>query len=228
MKKIERFFMRVIIKLIGSHRLMVNLTDNVDRKLLSYKTTGYLHEIGWIKSFQSQAAVDKDNNPLPWITYSCIQFISERLTKNISMYEFGSGNSTSFFSKYVGSLTSVEHDKAWYEKVKKSIPPNVSLSFIDLQYGGEYSLSALKSAKKYNVIFVDGRDRVNCSINSFGALTADGVLVLDDSNRPQYAPALDFYKEKGFRRIDFWGTQPITFYNKRTSVFYRDANCFQI
>jgi len=228
MKKIERMLMRLIIKLVGSNRLIVNLTDNMDRKLMSFKRTGYLDEIGWINSFTSQSAVDKDNNPLPWITYSCIQFIKERLTKEISMYEFGSGNSTSFFSKYVNHLTSVEHDKEWYEKVKKNISSNVKLSFLELHYGGEYSQSALKSQEKYNLIFVDGRDRVNCSVNSFGALSDDGILILDDSDRSQYAPALEFYNKNGFKRLDFWGVQPITFYNKRTSVFYRDVNCFNI
>ena len=85
------------------------------RTILAFNSKGYLDEVGWFNAFDSQAPVDQDHNPIPWVTYSFIDFIKDRLRKKHSVFEFGSGNSTYFYAKYAGSVVSVEHDKAWYD-----------------------------------------------------------------------------------------------------------------
>ena len=42
--------------------------------------------------------IDKNSNPLPWVTYGFIDFISERLNKSIDVFEYGSGNSTLWYA----------------------------------------------------------------------------------------------------------------------------------
>jgi hypothetical protein len=89
------------------------------KQLLSMGTAGYLKEIGWIESFDKQLPVDKEGKPLPWVTYGFIDFISDKLNKNMDIFEYGSGNSTLWYAEKVNSVTSVEHNKIWYEKIKK-------------------------------------------------------------------------------------------------------------
>ena len=60
------------------------------------------------------------------------------------------------------------------------------------------------------------------------ALSVDGELVLDDSERPEYEEARVFLKQKGFKELSFSGISPGLFYLKATSVFYKAENCLDI
>jgi SAM-dependent methyltransferase len=189
---------------------------------------GYLHDIGWFQSFDKQLPVDQCDRALPWVTYGFIDFISERLNENLDVFEYGSGNSTEWYAKKVNSVTSVEHDKEWFDVVKNNMPDNVSLNFQELVYGGDYSNASNLCGKSFDLVIVDGRDRVNCIKNSIHSLKSGGVLILDDSERNGYAGALEFLKKNGFRKIDFWGISPGLFYKKNTTIFYKDNNCIGI
>lgn len=196
--------------------------------LLSFGHKGYLASIGWFKSFDKQEALDNNGEPIPWVTYSYIDFIKPRLNKEFKIFEFGSGSSTLFYAKYVKKVVSVEHDEAWYNKIVKDKAPNSEMIFSTLETGGAYSKKAVELAELFDMIIVDGRDRVNCCINSLSALSAKGVLILDDSERPEYDKARVFLKDAGFRELSFSGISPGLFYLKATSVFYRTDNCLQI
>ena len=146
----------------------------------------------------------------------------------MSLFEFGSGNSTSFYSERIKSVTSVEHNLDWFNNIKASASENVFINYQELQRGGSYCKFALESGSNYDIIVVDGRDRVNCCINSIGALSESGVIVLDDSERKQYSEAILFLKNQNFKKIDFWGMAPGISFIKCTSIFYREGNCLEI
>lgn len=196
--------------------------------LLSFGHKGYLASIGWFSAFDKQEAIDDSGTPLPWVTYSFIDFIKTRLNKNLSIFEYGSGNSTLFYAKHVQKVVSVEHDEVWYHKIVQEKAPNAEMIFTALEKGGDYSKKAVLLQQKFDVIIVDGRDRVNCCKNSVDALTTNGVLVLDDSERDFYEEARTFLLEKGFKELPFTGISPGLFYNKTTSVFYKQDNCLGI
>ena len=198
------------------------------KALLSYGHKGYLANIGWFTSFDNQQALDRDGEPLPWVTYSFIDFIKTRLNKDLTIFEYGSGSSTLFYAKRVKRVVSVEHDEAWFNKIVKSKPQNAEMIFSKLERGGEYSKKAATLGEKFDIIIVDGRDRVNCCINSIHALTPTGVIILDDSERKDYEEACVFLKKSGFKELPFTGISPGLFYLKATSVFYKTANCLHI
>ncbi len=100
------------------------------KSILSFNHKGYLNDIGWFKAFESHSPVDGEGDPIPWVTYSFIDFIKERLRKQHTVFEFGSGNSTFFYAKYAGLVVSVEHDKDWFEKIVKSKPENSEMIFL--------------------------------------------------------------------------------------------------
>lgn len=196
--------------------------------MLSYGHKGYLANIGWFSSFDNQQAMDQQGDPLPWVTYSFIDFIKPRLSKNLIIFEYGSGSSTLFYAKHVKRVVSVEHDEAWYNKIVKSKAQNAEMIFSKLEKGGEYSKKAATLGEQFDMIIVDGRDRVNCCISSVAALNPSGVLVLDDSERAEYEPARIFLLKAGFKELSFSGISPGLFYLKATSVFYKSDNCLHI
>ncbi|SFG60151.1 FkbM family methyltransferase [Pedobacter insulae] len=196
--------------------------------LLSHGHKGYLNSIGWFKAFDNQQAVDGEGLPIPWVTYSFIDFIKPRLTKDLTIFEYGSGNSTLFYAKNVRKVVSVEHDEAWYQKIVKEKAENAEMIFCKLDTDGEYSKKASSLPEKFDIIIVDGRDRVNCCKYGVDALTEQGVIVLDDSERESYNQARIFLTQQGFKELSFSGISPGLFYEKATSVFYKPANCLAI
>lgn len=198
------------------------------KALLSYGHKGYLNSIGWFTAFDQKQAVDGKGKALPWVTYSFIDFIKERIAKTQHIFEYGSGSSTIFYAERAGKVTSVEHDKGWFDKVKGTSPANAEMIFCELHRDGEYARKAMLLDKKFDIIIVDGRDRVNCCKYSLEALSPDGVIILDDSEREVYQPARILLKENGFKEISFSGISPGLFYEKATSVFYKASNCLGI
>jgi len=198
------------------------------KSLLSFNHKGYLNDIGWFKGFDSKSPVDGDGDPIPWVTYSFIDFIKGRLNKQLTIFEFGSGNSTFFYAKYAGIVVSVEHDKEWFDKILSTKPENAELIYCELVRDGDYCRMPLKLEETFDIIIVDGRDRVNCCRQAVKAVSETGVIVLDDSERDDYKTGIDFLIKSGFKELSFSGISPGLFYRKSTSVFYKADNCLGI
>lgn len=190
----------------------------------------YLKDIGWIRSYHSKQSVDAQGQPIPWFTYSFIHFLEKRLKKNFDVFEYGCGNSTIWFAQRVNSIDAVEGDLKWFEKIQKILPPNAKLLFFEVQENenGNYAKAITQMQKYYDLVIVDGRDRNNCIKNAQAYLKPDGVLILDNSDRPDYQEGINFMLEKGYKKIDFIGTTPIVAMLSATSVFYKTENCLEI
>ena len=146
----------------------------------------------------------------------------------MDLFEFGSGNSTFFYSEKVNSVTTVEHNQAWYEKVSTRKKNNVTLLFVPLDENDKYCRSAIESGKKYDLIIIDAEDRVNCIINCLDALKENGIIILDDSERKEYLEGVEFLLKNFFKKIDFWGIAPGVLLKKCTTIFYKPDNCVNI
>lgn len=192
------------------------------------RKTGPLKEDGWFRSFIDEEAVDGEGNPLPWITYPAIDFLKQRLRPEMTVFEYGCGWSTLWWASRVREVVSVEHDKEWHDKIKRLAPQNCRIYHIPLEYGGSYSKKVAEFNAAFDIIVIDGRDRVNCAINALKALKPGGVLIWDNSDREEYGPGYRFLLERGFRKIEFIGLAPLINYKSETSIFYRSDNCLGI
>lgn len=188
----------------------------------------YLQPKGWFLSRFSWSSVDKNNDPLPWFTYASIHFISQKLNSSFTVFEFGSGNSTRWFASKVESIFSVEHDKAFYLQKKNELEAfdNIQCELIPL--GEEYSDKVLAFDNAFDIIIIDGRDRVKCAKKSLKALKSNGIIIWDNSDRDKYKHGCQYLADNGFKRIDFRGAAPISHGELQTSIFYRTDNCFDI
>lgn len=188
--------------------------------------SGALSEEGWLKSRLEKESIDSDGNPIPWITYPSLHFLTDRVTPDFTVFEYGCGGSTLWWALRVKEVFSVEHDNEWYQNIKSKIPDNVSLFYAPLEPDGEYSKKVIQTGKLFDVIVIDGRDRVNCAKNSLSALKPEGLILWDNSNRDKYSSGYDLLINNGFKRLDFFGMGPINLYSWCTSIFYRKENVF--
>jgi len=196
--------------------------------LLSQRAFGYLLEVGWFESFKSLKSIDKDRKPIPWFSYPFIDFLTSRLSKEITVFEFGSGSSTSFFAERVKNVISIEHNKEWYQIVNKTKPNNVELILTESDSSTDYLKPFNNLDHKVDMIIVDGLHRNDCMIRAYEKLSERGVIILDDSERVEYKEGINFILAKGFKSLEFWGIAPTVLFKKCTSVFYKSTNCLKI
>jgi len=184
-----------------------------------------LKENGWSKSFIHKKSIDKNGNPIPWLTYSFLDFIQPRLNKNFVMFEYGCGNSTLWFASFVQHIDSVEHEKNWFDLIKNQVPKNVQLMFKELQ-SVDYEKSILSTQNYYDIVLIDGRKRLECIKFAIQKLKEDGILILDNSEC--YPEIFEFMNSHGFKEIGFSGIPPIVPLKTTTSVFYKNENVLKI
>lgn len=227
-KSIKNFLLYITFKYVKKKEILNCLLNREEKEAIKQTKRGYFYNIGWWQSFKNNNPVDLDNNPLPWVTYSFISFIEGRLTKAMTLFEYGSGNSTLYYASKVKEVYTIEHDQNWYNDLKGKMPENVIIKYKELEYGGDYCKAASTLNMQFDIIIVDGRDRVNCLISSIDYLSNTGVFVLDDSEREAYQLANDKLIVGGFKRLDFWGISPGLNYKKCTSIYYRNNNILNI
>ena len=194
--------------------------------LYSLKVSGILKEDGWFRSFSEESSIDADENPLPWYTYPAIHFIKNRLMKDMTVFEYGCGFSTLWWADRVQRVVSVEHDEKWYNQIKKLIPENVELNLIKLDPIGSYQNKISDYHNMFDIIILDGRERVKCSYNSIDALKENGIIIWDNSDREEYIDGYQFLHNKRFKKIEFVGISPMFTIKSETGIFYRENNVF--
>lgn len=212
-----RFFKKIVWNVLNAVGLGGSVQLFLDSALKQY---------GWFRSFSSRQSVDASGNPLPWYTYSFIFFLAPRVKSNFNVFEYGSGNSTRWYASRVRRITAVEHDFQWVKQIAPNIPANAEV--LPRELGDGYIQAVKEKGESYQIIVVDGRNRVKCTRFAVDYLSADGVLILDNSEREWYQPAKDLLHDKGFKSIDFRGMLPIVGHESCSTVFYRDGNCLGI
>ncbi len=214
---------------IGDKRIRLLLKYILSFRLLKYMAkimVEYLEEEGWIKSFFLKKPVDKNGEPIAWVTYSFLHFITPRLNNNLSVFEYGVGNSTLFYAKRVKEVVSVEHNEGWFKYIRDNLKKeNITLF---LEADKDSYIQAIKKVNKKFSIVVDGIYRQEALKYCVDFLEDNGVVILDDSQRKEYKEAIEFLLQKGFKKLDFWGLAPLITFNRCTSVFYKESNCLGI
>ena len=188
-----------------------------------------LRDLGWHRSVRHQASVDARGHPLPWYTYPCVEWLADQLRASDTVFEYGGGWSTLWYAARVQRVASVEHDEGWHAVLTARVPPNVELHFRRPRPDGEESDHAEPSpyvnciqqypAGSFDIVVVDGVERTACTRSAVDHLRPDGLLILDNSDRPEYRSAVEYLADNGFGRIDFYGFAPGSGLSGCTSVF---------
>lgn len=125
----------------------------------------------------------------------------------INALEWGSGNSTAFLSQRLPAGSrwlSIEHQPRWHAIVAEMIADqelsDVSLvlatptnDYVEGSDDGDFSsfrdyiLFPSKLNRRFDFILVDGRARIECMAVGWDLLSADGIMVLHDAQRVEYA-----------------------------------------
>lgn len=136
------------------------------------------------------------------------------LKNSKAYYEFGSGGSTKLATRHNVEVYGVESDKFWVDTLKKEAGPLCKVDYVDIgptkEWGypvnddnrdkfPRYSQAIMQHDKAFDLILVDGRFRVACTLNAIRQTLAqqkntdDTVIFIHDFwNRPDYHSVLNF------------------------------------
>lgn len=193
--------------------------------LLELHSHGYLFDQGFVKSKDLDQVVFADGTPAPWLSYPFLDFFIPRLNKSFSLFEYGLGNSSLYYSTKIEDHFGVEHDSKWYEiLMDKHLNGDNFKNCSDLDY-----INAIDSFdRKFDIIIIDGILREECIVKAMDYLTSRGVIILDDSERSIFLDSKELLRKAQFRSLPFFGMKAYGRHNSSTTVFYRPDNCLDI
>jgi len=121
---------------------------------------------------------------VPWFVDDAVEFLEKEIQNGTikKILEFGSGASTVWFAKRVDLVVSVEHDENWYAKISKLIEPRTG---IDLRLRPRpYNTVCQEQlpVDEFDLVVIDGRDRIACAQSAHKLIRAGGFLLLDNSD----------------------------------------------
>ncbi len=106
--------------------------------------------------------------------------------------------------------------------------PLIDYKFRELE-SNKYVEEITNYTNEFDIVVLDGRERVQCCKNSLLALKKGGVIIWDNSDRHEYDEGYKYLLANNFKRIDFQGLGPINSRAWCTSVFYKEReNCLDI
>ena len=221
----------------------------VDEMLVDFIQT-YLTDTGWLRSADRKEAIDGQDRPLPWMTYPAIAVLGRLVRPELAVFEFGSGGSTSWWRERVGRVVSVDHDTAWAQKTGALARPAGSQCALgevepylclvealidtgpandgptDRDYAAYLAALLEYPRGSFDIIVIDGVARNTGAAIAAEVIKPGGLIVFDNSDRPDYAVGYNLLRAAGFARIDFWGPGPINPYGWCTSLFVQNLAFF--
>ena len=197
--------------------------------LLQIHPKSYLRHRGWFNSFAAKRSIDSAGTPIPWWSYGVIDFVEERLSKTMTVLEFGSGGSTVWLAARVAEVVTIENDPKWAAIVRTFVPNNVRL--IELPNPGQLIGRDIEppSGRNFDLLIVDAlANRIECAKAGLPFLSEDGVVLWDNTDGPDWQEIKALMAKHGFKEISFSGIAPQEVAHSRTTFFYRNINVFGI
>lgn len=185
-------------------------------------------------------------NPLddhtPWLPFKVRRWLFKHVGAGDLVFEYGSGGSTLFFARLAGSVVSVEHDRAWFERVGRALRESALRNYEHVlrepevaeagqspgpasqrpEFAGRSFDRYVRSIDEYSdrsfdLVVVDGRARLACLDRAIPKVRDGGYLLLDNSERAEYAPAFSMLSH--LPRLDLRGLAPYRTYLWQTSIW---------
>jgi hypothetical protein len=188
----------------------------LDRSLVLLAT---LRDMGWQRSITA-GPVTASGSPLPWYSYPATAWLERRLRSSDRVFEFGAGHSTLWYASRVDSVVSVDHDETWVKRLQPDLPGNAG---VRLARSDSYAKALDEESGDFDVIAVDGIKRNECAAAAGGRLAKGGLVVFDNSGRPENAEGVEALRRSGFQHIDFVGFTSGYATLTCTSVFFADG-----
>jgi hypothetical protein len=132
---------------------------------------------------------------LPWLPFEIIDRLDQFLSPSSRVFEYGGGGSTLWFAQRAGEVVTAEHDPDWLEVLRARTAELSNVTILAGSPANEYAdyVPAIDAYPDgyFDVVVIDGRERVRTFERSVPKVKPGGMLMLDDSERRRYRPVFD-------------------------------------
>lgn len=172
---------------------------------------------GQWRSIRQGTPLNAAGMALPWYTYPAIEYLSQFDFSERTVFEFGGGYSSLFWSGRAALVVTVESDPVWFDRIRRESAPNQRTLL--RQARDAYVAALAEQPDRFDIIAIDGKWRHACAAAAVGYLREHGMIILDNSDK--FPAVADFLRGQGFFEIDFSGFGPVNNYTWTTSMFVR-------
>ncbi len=172
-------------------------------------------ETGLLRSCREGQCVDAKGECLPWYTYPAIEMLNQWDFRKCDVFEYGSGNSTLYWSQRAANVFAVEENADWHSRTANRIPANAKCQLARTQ--SEYIDAPRRLDRLFDVVVVDGRLREACCRVALKVLRPGGLIILDNSD--WYHSAARVLQDSDLIEMDFTGFSPLNAFCFTTSFF---------
>jgi hypothetical protein len=162
---------------------------------------------------------------LPWLPFRVIERLEKHLTNESRVFEFGGGGSTLWFADRVGEVVTVEHDDDWFRALNEAVSGRDNCQVLYRAADDDFTeyVGAIADFADgyFDVVLVDGRNRIRCLRSAMGKVRPGGLLILDDSDRARYSEA--FMIATAWPHVTYRGLTPSKAIAGVTTVWRRPA-----
>lgn len=204
-----------------------HLLDRLDEKVTPGRFSVATHLRSMLSVYD---AVELTRLDLPWWTYpatTAVELHLATLGGRARVFEYGAGASTVWLRKRAGEVISVENDAEFLTFIEPLLAESPGEGKVlcheidrsDPEHGADRYVHAIDDVPgEFDLIVVDGRERVRCALASLPRLAEGGIVLLDDSQRRRYRPALS---QPGTRVTEYRGLVPTLPIPRRTALIRR-------
>jgi len=212
----------------------------------------YLSNTGYIESISNKLPL-RHGLPIPWITYSALEFLESNVSSNAKVLEFGAGFSSIFWALRGNDISYLDFNKNWndcisntldelgreclissksiFDELSSVYPPFIE-EFKQMLSIEERATSA-NFSNSLNSYILEKIEMANLIVidghyrNFFLEMCAradsKAVIVLDNAERNEYETGKTAILDAGFFKIDFTGLGPVNPYGWTTSIFIKST-----
>jgi hypothetical protein len=177
-----------------------------------------LHERGLVRHDPNRLAPD---DPLPLLTWPCLDFLDSLELADLALLELGAGNSTLWFAQRFGRVRSLETNPDWHRALSGCVPGNVELELVALEALEQAAFDYRGEA----FVLVDFAGRRTRFLRHFLSRLGEQrprAVVLD--NADWYRNGARLLVARGYREIPLHGFKSGQSFISCTSVFIDARN----
>lgn len=179
---------------------------------------------GWSRWAASLLAIHQPERMIaldcPWwhvgATRAVAAFLDSR--QGARVFEFGAGASTAWLARRASEVISVEHHAGWSERLRPLLTrfDNARLWHRELA-DGAYVGAIVEAGGLFDLIVVDGRQRIACLERALAFLKPGGIVLFDDSGRRRYRLGI---ARSGLSERRFFGRSYCVPYPDHSSILH--------
>ena len=159
---------------------------------------------------------------VPWLPFALVDELTGAVGSGTRVFEYGGGGSTLWFLDRGAQVITVEHDDAWAAELLGHTGSSRDFALVRHPAGEQYVGAIDRYPDGYfDVVVVDGRDRVRCARAAMAKVRPGGLLILDDVDRPRYGSVFATVPWPSRTIVGFAPCKPTLAY---TAVFSRPVD----